>query len=132
MAENTSIVSHRTPSFIQTLQDNSLFLTGVILDKTNYSLWSQFMEMRIGARKKYGFITGTTSKPPAGDKTLETWLVENNRVKSWLIDSMSPALMQRFIRLQTTKEIWDAISKTFYDESDETQLFELNRKSFTT
>ena len=40
--------------------------------------------------------------------------------------------MQRFIRLQTTKEIWDTVSKTLYDGSDETQLFELNRKSFTT
>ena len=40
--------------------------------------------------------------------------------------------MQRFIHLQTTNEIWDAVSKTLYDGSDETQLFELNRKSFTT
>ena len=115
MAENTSIVSHGAPAFIQTLQDNSSFPTGVILDETNYSLWSQLMEMRIEARNKYDFITSTTSKPPAGDKVLETWLVENNRVKSWLMDSMSPALMQRFIRLQTVKEIWDAVSKTFYD-----------------
>ena len=132
MAENTSIVSHESPAFIQTFQDNSYFPTGVIFNETNYPLWSQLIEMWIGARNKYGFITGTTSKPPAGDKALETWLVENNRVKSWLIDSMSLALMQRFIRLQTAKEIWDAVSKTFYDGSDETQLFELNRKSFTT
>ena len=90
------------------------------------------MEMRIAARNKYGFLTGATPKPPAGDKKLETWLIDNNRVKSWLIDSMSPTLMQRFIRLQTAKEIWDAVSKTFYDGLDETQLFELNRRSFTT
>ena len=45
---------------------------------------------------------------------------------------MSPALLQRFIYLQTANEIWDAVSKTFYDGSDETQLFELKRKSFTT
>ena len=93
MTENTSIVSHGAPTFIQTLQDNSSFPTGVILDETNYSLWSQLMEMRIGAKNKSSFITSTTSKPPAGDKALKTWLVDNNRVKSWLIDSMSPALM---------------------------------------
>ena len=40
--------------------------------------------------------------------------------------------MQRFINLQIAKEIWDVVSKTFYDGSDETQLFELNWKSFTT
>ena len=57
------------------------------------------MEMRIGDRNKTGFITGTAFKPPAGDKAVQTWLIDNSRVKSWLIDSMSPALMQRFIRL---------------------------------
>ena len=72
MAENIFIVSHVAPAFIQTLQDNFPFPTGVILDETNYSLWSQLMEMRIGARNKYDFITGTTSKPPVGDKALET------------------------------------------------------------
>ena len=86
MAKNTSIVSHETPSFIQTLQDNSPFPTGVMLDETNYPLWSQLMEMQIGARNKFSFITGTTSKPSAVDKALETWLMENSRVKSWLID----------------------------------------------
>nr|GLL22003.1 hypothetical protein CCACVL1_06334 [Ipomoea trifida] len=45
---------------------------------------------------------------------------------------MSPLLMQRFIRLQTAKEIWEAVAKTFYDGSDETQIFELNRRSFST
>ena len=65
MAKNTSIVSHGTLSFIQTIQDNSPFPTGITLDETNYPLWSQLMEMRIGARNKFDFITGTTSKPPA-------------------------------------------------------------------
>ena len=130
--ENTSIVSHETPTFIQILQDNSPFLTEIIFDDTNSPLWSQLMEMQIGARNKFGFLTSTTSKPHAVDKALETWLIDNSRVKSWLIDSMSPTLMQRFIRFQTAKEIWDVVSKTFYDGSYETQLFELNQKSFTT
>ena len=108
------------------------FPTGVILDDTNYPLWSQLMEMRIGARNKSGFLTGTAVKPTTNEKTIETWTTENNKVKSWLIDSMSPTLMQRFIRLKNASEIWEAVSKTFYDGSDETLLFELNRKSFHT
>ena len=40
--------------------------------------------------------------------------------------------MQRFIWLHITKGIWDAVLKTFYNGSDETQLFELNHRSFTT
>ncbi|KAJ0113752.1 hypothetical protein Patl1_02117 [Pistacia atlantica] len=71
-------------------------------------------------------------KPAPGDPTLGSWITENHRVKSWLIDSMSPSLMQRFIRLPTTRDIWEAVSKTFYDGTDETCIFELNQRSFST
>ena len=67
-----------------------------------------------------------------GDPHLETWITKNHKVKSWLIGSMSPSLMQRFIRLPISKDIWDAVSKTFYDGSDETYIFELNQISFST
>ncbi|GJV39091.1 retrovirus-related pol polyprotein from transposon TNT 1-94 [Tanacetum coccineum] len=123
--------SRESRVIVHNVQD-APFPTGIILDDTNYPLWSQLMKMRIGARNKFGFITGTTPKPSTDDKQLETWLIDNNRVKSWLIDSMSSPLIRRFIRLKTTKEIWEAVSNTFYDGSDETQLFELNRRSFTT
>ncbi|XP_022873848.1 uncharacterized protein LOC111392690 [Olea europaea var. sylvestris] len=53
------------------------------------------------------------AKPALGDPRLETWITENHKVKSWLIDSMSPPLMQRFIRLSTAKEIWEAVARTF-------------------
>lgn len=117
---------------VHTVQDAPFPTGGVILDDSNYPLWSQLMEMRIGARNKSGYITGKTKKPAVGEKEIEAWLIENNKVKSWLIDSMSPSLIRRFIRLQTAAEIWEAVSQTFYDGSDETQLFELNRRSFNT
>ena len=71
-------------------------------------------------------------KPEYGDPNHGAWITENQRVKSWLIDSMSPSLMQRFIRLSTTKEIWEVVSKTSYDGSDENCIFELNQRSFST
>ncbi|OMO93820.1 hypothetical protein CCACVL1_06334 [Corchorus capsularis] len=79
------IVSHESRIIVQ---DNTSFPSGIILDDTNFPLWSQLLEMRIGARNKSEFLTA--------------------------------------------KEIWEAVAKTFYDGSDETQLFELNRRSFTT
>ncbi|KAJ8899188.1 hypothetical protein K2173_012364 [Erythroxylum novogranatense] len=118
------------PIIIQ--QDSSAFPVSVVLGETNYPLWSQLMEMCIRARNKVGYLTGAAVKPAPNDPNYATWTTENHKVKSWLIDSMSPHLMQRFIRLATTKEIWEAVSRTFYDGSDETQLFDLNQKSFST
>uniref|UniRef100_A0A2C9WKE7 Retrotransposon gag domain-containing protein n=1 Tax=Manihot esculenta TaxID=3983 RepID=A0A2C9WKE7_MANES len=88
--------------------------------------------MRIGSHNKAGYLTGEAKKPPPEDPIYAIWVTENYKVKSWLIDSMDPLLMQQFIRLSTAKEIWEAIAKTFYDESDETCLFELNQKFFST
>lgn len=39
--------------------------------------------------------------------------------------------MQCFIRLQTANEIQDVVANTFYDGTDETQLFKLYLGSFT-
>nr|KYP51655.1 hypothetical protein KK1_026539 [Cajanus cajan] len=86
-------------------QDNSSFPITVILDDSNYPLWSQLMDMRIGARNKSGYLTGATKKPSTDDPTYDNWVTENKRVKSWLIDSMSPPLMQRFIYLEHMKII---------------------------
>nr|KYP39693.1 hypothetical protein KK1_038978 [Cajanus cajan] len=90
------------------------------------------MDMRIDARNKSGYLTGATKKPSTDDPTYDNWVTENKRVKSWLIDSMSPPLMQRFICLESAHQIWDAALRTFYDGSDETCLFELNQRSFST
>ncbi|KAK4729990.1 hypothetical protein R3W88_022978 [Solanum pinnatisectum] len=44
---SSSTTTNSTSIIVQ--QDNSPFPIGVILDETNSSLWSQLMEMRIGA-----------------------------------------------------------------------------------
>ncbi|XP_061357837.1 uncharacterized protein LOC133302109 [Gastrolobium bilobum] len=100
-------------------QDSSSFSITVVLDDHNYPLWSQLLDMRIGARNKTGYLTGATKQPPAADPFFDTWVTENKKVKSWLIDSMSPPLMQRFIRIECASEIWDAVRRTFFDGSDE-------------
>ncbi|RVW80173.1 Retrovirus-related Pol polyprotein from transposon TNT 1-94 [Vitis vinifera] len=45
--------------------------------------------------------------------------------------SMSLEIMKRYLRLPTAQEIWSALSKVFYDGSDELQIFTLNQKVFT-
>ena len=40
--------------------------------------------------------------------------------------------MKRYLRLPIAQEIQSALSKAFYDGSDELQVFTLNKKAFTT
>ncbi|XP_059650414.1 uncharacterized protein LOC132296216 [Cornus florida] len=105
-------------------QDNSTFPTRIILDETNYSLWSQLVEIQVGAGIKAGYLTGEVTKPAPGNPKLEAWITENHRGKSWLIGSMNPLLMQRFIHLPMAKEIWEAV---FVEKSCENPKLDLEK-----
>ncbi|KAF9689723.1 hypothetical protein SADUNF_Sadunf01G0121800 [Salix dunnii] len=59
------------------------------------------------------------------------WYVENQKVKSWLLTSMTPKIMKRYLRLHTAREISSTLAKTFHDGSDETQIFAFNHYAFS-
>ena len=108
------------------------FPTGNTLNENNYTLWSKVMKMRINGRKMWGYISGTKTKPAEGSEEYENWCSENDKVKGWLCDSMSTTLMNRYVCLGTAKEVWDSLEAMYTDTSDETQIFELHRKCFST
>lgn len=45
--------------------------------------------------------------------------------------SMTPDIMKRYLRFPIAHEIWSALSKAFYDGSDELQVFSLDQKAFS-
>jgi hypothetical protein len=59
-------------------------------------------------------------------------VAENQKVKEWFLTSMSPEIMKRYLRLLTAREIWSALAKAFYDRANESQLFTLNQRAFST
>ena len=87
--------------------------------------------MHIAKQEKLSYIRGKTNPLKESEDGYEKWYAENQKVKRWLLMSMSPKIMKRYLRLSTTQEIWSALSKAFYDRSDELQVFTLNQKVFT-
>ncbi|GMP69977.1 hypothetical protein CsSME_00029035 [Camellia sinensis var. sinensis] len=90
------------------------------------------MEMHIAEKKKLSFIRGNSQPPIETDDGYEKWYVNNQRVKKWLLISMSPNIMKQYIRLSTICDIWKALSQAFYDRTDELQVFTLNQRAFST
>ncbi|KAJ1401570.1 gag-polypeptide of LTR copia-type [Sesbania bispinosa] len=113
------------------IQFESAFNTRIILTETNYDIWLQIMEMHIAKREKISYIRGKEKQLVEQDLDYEKWYAENQKVKRWLLLSMSLEIIKRYLRLATTHEIWSALSKAFYDGSDELQVYTLNQKAFT-
>ncbi|KAH0720858.1 hypothetical protein KY290_005875 [Solanum tuberosum] len=111
-----SDASNSTPIIIQS--ENSSFNARIILNETNYDMWSQIIEMHIVRKEKLSFVRGSTQPPIEKDEGYEKWYTDNQKVKRWLLMSMSPEIMKRYIRLPTAQEIWKALSTAFYDGAE--------------
>jgi len=104
---------------------------GILLNETNYNIWSQIIEMHIAEKDNLSFICGTQT-PVEKEEGYKKWYADNQKVKRWLLMSMSPKIMKRYMHLPTARDIWKALSKAFYDGTDELQVFALNKKAFCT
>ena len=76
-------VTKSTPIIIQ--HEGSSLNSGIVLNKTNYDLWSQMLEMQIAENEKLSFIRGTSPPPKEKDKSYEKWYSDNQNVKRWLL-----------------------------------------------
>ena len=81
-----------TPIIIQS--EGSLFKAGITLDEANDHLWSQIMEMHIVEKEKLSFIHGNSQPPTKKDDGYEKWYADNQKVKRWLLISMSLEIMK--------------------------------------
>ena len=102
-SDSETSVTKSTPIIIQ--HEGSSFNSGIVLNETNYDLWSQMLEMQIVEKEKLSFIRGTSPPPKEKDEGYEKWYSDNQKVKRWLLMSMSPEIMKRYIRLPTAQDI---------------------------
>ena len=110
-SDSETSVTKSAPIIIQ--HEGSSFNSGIVLNETNYDLWSQMLEMQIVEKEKLSFIRGTSSPPMEKDEGYEKWYSDNQEVKRWLLMSMSLEIMKRYICLPTARDIWKALSKAF-------------------
>ncbi|KAJ0098876.1 hypothetical protein Patl1_21009 [Pistacia atlantica] len=81
---------------------------------------------------KLSYIHGKKQPPKELDKGYEKWYAKNQKVKWWLLMSMSPEIMKHCLCLSPAHEIWSALSKAFCDGSDKLLVFSLHQRAFTT
>ncbi|KAM2230750.1 hypothetical protein ACFX1S_015128 [Malus domestica] len=123
----SQIVSVAAPIMVQ--PENSSFHIGMVLDEKNYDLWAPLIQIHIAGRKKLGYLRGSIKAPSEDDPKYDDWFSEDQKIKSWLLSSMKPEIMKRYIRLSTSKEIWDSLKAAYFDENNEARIYSLNQKA---
>lgn len=77
------------------------------------------MEMYLAEKEMLSIIRGNIQPPTKKYDRYEKWYTKNQKVKCWLLMFMTPYIMKLYIHLQSARDILKALSKSFYDGSDE-------------
>ncbi|GFY96873.1 hypothetical protein Acr_11g0011790 [Actinidia rufa] len=97
----------------------------IILDDSNYRLWSSAMQRFLRARKLWKYITGDAQPPhffetdDDDDDTLhiqyqtqlEDWDSVNSKIITWFSNTSVSSIHSLFTPFETAKEVWDYLAE---------------------
>ena len=68
--------------------DPGMFLVSTHLNgNENFMQWKFSIQIALGAKKKIGFVDGTSKKPKIAGSELDDWVSNDCMVRSWLLNS---------------------------------------------
>ena len=121
---NLFVLTVQTPSLILTLKP----LKATLLPLINLMEWSQSVKLYVQGKGKFGYLSGSMTKPKIEDEGYEKWEAENSMIMSWLVNSMEPSLGRTYLFLPTANAIWSAVKETYSDLGNAGQLFEIKTR----
>ncbi|KAF3774741.1 hypothetical protein EJ110_NYTH45104 [Nymphaea thermarum] len=75
------------------------------LTKENYFSWSPAMTMGIAGRGRMAYIDGSNPEPARTSGVWHTWFLEDNQVKTWIVNSVSADIQPLILRKKTTRDM---------------------------
>ncbi|KAF3775082.1 hypothetical protein EJ110_NYTH51389 [Nymphaea thermarum] len=80
-------------------------VTTIQLTKENYSRWSPAITMGIVGRGRIAYVNGRKVEPAADSMAWDTWFLEDNQVKTWIVNSVSPDIQPLILRKKTARDV---------------------------
>ncbi|KAK6142896.1 hypothetical protein DH2020_023244 [Rehmannia glutinosa] len=97
------------------------------LDGCNYTAWSRAFSLIISGKNKQGFLDGSIPVPDFSDHLYTPWLLCNNLILTWIINSVTKEIASSIIYMNYAKEVWDTL-KTRYSQPDSVRIYQLQQQ----
>ncbi|XP_034678880.1 uncharacterized protein LOC117909087 [Vitis riparia] len=124
-SSSTSDIIISLSSSSHQMETSHIPITAHKLNGQNYLQWSQSILMFIRGNEKDDYITGASAALETTTSTYKKWIVENNMVMSWLVNSMTTDIDENFLSFDTAKEIWDIAKETFSDKENTSEIIQI-------
>ena len=82
----------------------------------------------ISDKGKKGYFSGKSKPSAETDPQFTNWEIKDNMVQSWLLNSMTPSIGEKFLFHKTAYEIWDSAHHTYSNQSNTAHLFDIEMR----
>ena len=97
-------------------------------DGKNFLEWSKACTMALKSHKLMKYINGKSKQPSESDSNFDDWESENAMVCSWLFNSMEVHICKSYIFIDTAKDVWNSLIRTYSFSGNVAKWFEVKRK----
>ncbi|KAF3778163.1 hypothetical protein EJ110_NYTH44021 [Nymphaea thermarum] len=95
------------------------------LTKENYFSWSPAMTMGIAARDRMTYIDGSNPEPARTSGVWRTWFLEDNQVKTWIVNSVSPEIQPLILRKKTARDMWVVLEQMYGQKKTDIRTYQV-------
>lgn len=88
-------------------------ITQVQLKGDNYAEWAKAIRISLRARRKWGFLDGTSKEPGRDAPEMEDWWTVQSMIVSWILNTIEPTLRSTMTYVENAKDLWEDIKERF-------------------
>ncbi|KAF3789461.1 hypothetical protein EJ110_NYTH18272 [Nymphaea thermarum] len=95
-------------------------VTTIRFTKENYLQWSAAITMGIAGRGRIAYVNGRKVEPVA---TRDTWFLEDNQLKTWIVNSVSSDIQPLILRKKTVRDMWLILEQMYGQKKRKIRVF---------
>ncbi|KAF3776526.1 hypothetical protein EJ110_NYTH48004 [Nymphaea thermarum] len=95
------------------------------LTKENYLPWLAVMTMGIAGRSRIAYINGRKPDLVETSGVCDTWFLEDNQVKTWIVNSVSADIQPLILQKKTARDMWVILEQMYSQKKKAIQTYQL-------
>ena len=92
-------------------------------------MWERAIETALKPRKLIDHLSENCL--PEDHLNFSRWVMEEEAIFAWLLDSIAPDQLGKFMSCDTSKKLWEAISRSHSKRGDKAKIIDLISKSYS-
>ncbi|KAL2928646.1 Retrovirus-related Pol polyprotein from transposon RE2 [Bienertia sinuspersici] len=109
---DSKVIDVTSPYYLGSGDQPGNLISHIILKGDNYISWSRALTLSLKARRKFGFVDGSISKPTDSTALLD-WDTVNSMIVSWINRTLDPKIVSSIPFHDTARALWLYLEKRY-------------------